>query len=56
MQKLIINSERLQIRNLKTSDLIDFHFYRSNPEVTKYQDFDVLTIEQVDEFITEQIN
>jgi RimJ/RimL family protein N-acetyltransferase len=56
MQKLIINSERLQIRNLKTSDLTDFHLYRSNPEVTKYQDFDVFTIEQADEFITEQLD
>lgn len=56
MQKLIINTERLQIRNLKKSDLDDFHFYRSNPEVTKYQGFDVLTKEQAEEFIQKQID
>jgi RimJ/RimL family protein N-acetyltransferase len=36
---------------LKLSDLTDFHIYRSNPEVTKYQGFDVMTIEQAEEFI-----
>jgi [ribosomal protein S5]-alanine N-acetyltransferase len=51
MNSLIINTERLDIRNLKLVDLTDFHFYRSNPEVTKYQGFDVLTIEQAKEFI-----
>jgi RimJ/RimL family protein N-acetyltransferase len=56
MKKLIIDSERLQIRNLKTSDLSNFHFYRSNPEVTKYQGYDVFTIEQADEFITGQLD
>jgi RimJ/RimL family protein N-acetyltransferase len=56
MQKLIIDTERLEIRNLKTSDLSDFHFYRSNPAVTKYQDFDVFTIEQADEFIKGQLD
>ena len=52
MKKLIIDTEILQIRNLKSSDLLDFHFYRSNPEVTRYQGFDVFTINQSDEFIT----
>ena len=56
MQKLIINTARLQIRNLKATDLTDFHFYRSNPVVTKYQGFDVFTIEQAKEFIDEQSN
>ena len=51
MQKLDIATERLQIRNLKPTDLADFHFYRSNPEVTKYQGFDVMTVEQAGEFI-----
>jgi [ribosomal protein S5]-alanine N-acetyltransferase len=51
MQKLTIHTERLQIRNLKISDLADFHFYRSNPDVTKYQGFDVFTPEQSAEFI-----
>jgi [ribosomal protein S5]-alanine N-acetyltransferase len=33
------------------SDLSDFYIYRSNPEVTKYQGFDVMTIEQAEKFI-----
>lgn len=56
MQKLLIDTERLQIRNLKNGDLADFHFYRSNPEVTKYQGFDIYTIEQAKEFIKGQLN
>ena len=56
MLKLIINTERLQIRNLKETDLTKFHFYRSNPEVTKYQGFDVFTIEQAKEFIKGQLD
>jgi ribosomal-protein-alanine N-acetyltransferase len=56
MQTLIIDTERLQIRNLKATDITDFHFYRSNPEVTKYQGFDVYTPEQASEFIHGQID
>ena len=56
MQKLVIDTNHLQIRNLKDSDLTDFYFYRSNPEVTKYQGFDVYTMEQATEFIQEQLN
>ncbi|HEV8082094.1 MAG TPA: GNAT family protein [Chitinophagaceae bacterium] len=56
MQKLIIDTERLQIRNLKAADKTDFHFYRSNPEVTKYQGFDVYTTEQASEFIQGQLD
>jgi RimJ/RimL family protein N-acetyltransferase len=56
MKKLLIETPRLQIRNLKTTDLGDFHFYRSNPEVTKYQGFDVFTIEQAHEFIQSQLD
>lgn len=56
MQKLLIETERLQIRNLKTTDLADFHFYRYNPEVTKYQGFDFFTEEQAKDFIQEQLN
>lgn len=40
-----------QIRNLKTVDLKEFHAYRSNPEVTKYQGFDVMSLEQARDFI-----
>ncbi len=56
MDTLKIDSERLKIRNLKSSDLSDFHFYRSNPDVTKYQGFDTYNIEQSKEFIQKQFN
>ena len=55
-QKLIIDTGRLQIRNLRNVDLADFYFYRSNPEVTKYQGFDVFTIEQASDFIQGQLD
>ena len=51
METLNINTERLIIRHLELSDLANFHIYRSNPEVTKYQGFDVMTIDQAEEFI-----
>ena len=54
MQKLILNTNRLRIRNLKSSDLEDFVFYRSNPEVTKYQSFDVMTKQRAEQFIESQ--
>lgn len=53
MKELFIQTERLKIRNLTISDLIAFHNYRSNFEVTKYQGFDVMTIEQAKIFIEE---
>ena len=54
MEKLNITTARLIIRNLTVADLSDFHLYRSNPEVTRYQGFDVMTIEQADQFIRAQ--
>nr|WP_315174053.1 GNAT family protein [uncultured Flavobacterium sp.] len=51
METLNILTTRLNIRNLILSDLTDFHTYRSNPEVTKYQSFDVMSIEQAEAFI-----
>jgi len=51
MELLNIQTTRLNIRHLELSDLFDFHNYRSNPEITKYQGFDVMTIEQAEEFI-----
>lgn len=51
METLKMHTARLNIRHLKLDDLTDFHIYRSNPEVTKYQGFDVMTIEQAEEFI-----
>jgi multidrug efflux pump subunit AcrB len=50
MEILNIQTTRLNVRHLKLSDLIDFQIYRSNPKVTKYQGFDVMTIEQAEEF------
>ncbi len=50
---MLINTERLTIRNLVSSDINDFHHYRSNPEVTKYQGFDVFSLEQAKAFIEE---
>ena len=53
MEKLNLQTTRLKIRHLELSDLLDFHNYRSNPEVTKYQGFDVMTIDQCEKFIRE---
>ncbi len=56
MEYLNIKTERLQIRNLKPGDLPDFHIYRSNPEITKYQGFDVMKVEEAETFISEQVD
>lgn len=53
MKKLHIPTARLTIRHLTMSDLSDFHAYRSNPEVTKFQSFEVMTKEQAENFIIE---
>lgn len=53
MNPLYIKSSRLIVRHLTLTDLEDFVVYRSNPEVTKYQGFDVMDIEQAKDFITE---
>ncbi len=54
MEILNLVTPRLRIRNLNVTDLYDFHTYRSNPDVTRYQGFDVMTLEQADEFIKSQ--
>lgn len=51
MELLNIQTPRIHIRHLDLSDLSNFHSYRSNPEVTKYQGFDVMTMEQAETFI-----
>lgn len=51
MEKVFIETERLQIKQLTIQDLTAFHSYRSNPEVTKYQGFDVMTKQQAKLFI-----
>src|SRR5688572_14028012 len=45
---------RLLIRNLRIEDLEEFHAYRSEPEVTRYQGFGTFTIQQAASFIMEQ--
>lgn len=55
MEKLNIITYRLNIRHLELKDLPDFHVYRSNPEVTKYQGFDVMTEEQAEAFIKQNM-
>ena len=52
----LISTERLFIRNLIPTDLEDFYVYRSNPDVTRYQGFDVMTLEQAKVFIETQKN
>src|SRR5215217_4924244 len=54
MDTLNITTPRLHIRTLKPDDLSAFHIYRSNPDVTKYQGFDVMTVEQAAAFIARQ--
>ncbi|MGV3586872.1 MAG: GNAT family N-acetyltransferase [Adhaeribacter sp.] len=56
MEPLFIQTNRLQIRNLQPKDLEPFYVYRSNPEVTKYQGFGVMTKEEARNFILEQKN
>lgn len=53
MKLLNIETDRLLIRHLDLSDLPDFHLYRSNPEVTRYQGFDVMTTDQAETFIND---
>lgn len=55
MEILNLITSRLNIRNLELKDLSDFHIYRSNPDVTKYQGFDIMTVEQAGEFIKGQL-
>jgi RimJ/RimL family protein N-acetyltransferase len=53
-ERLHITTDRLTIRNLKPQDLEKFHEYRSNPVITKFQGFDVMTRSEAEEFIMRQ--
>lgn len=53
MNSFKINTQRLTIRPLTSEDAMDFHVYRSNPEVTKYQGFDVMDLNQCKAFLQE---
>ena len=54
IKKVILTTKRLEVRSLSPLDLDHFHIYRSNEEVTKYQGFDIMTIEECDRFIDDQ--
>jgi len=56
MKLLEIETARLRIRNLLISDLQNFHLYRSNPEVTKFQGFDTMDLNQAKNFIERNSN
>lgn len=56
MEQLSIHTQRLHIRHLQTVDLDHFYQYRSNPEVTKYQGFDVMTKDECKNFIAGQLD
>lgn len=50
---MFLSAPRLLIRPLVPADLENFHSYRSNPEVCKYQGFDVMVLEEAEIFILE---
>ncbi len=54
MEKLNITTNRLILRNLKITDLENFHIYRSNPEICRYQGFDIMNLAEAEKFIEEQ--
>lgn len=54
MELLLLQTPRLRIRNLKVSDLEDFHSYRSMPEVIKYQGLGLMDKSQAMAFIDQQ--
>jgi ribosomal-protein-alanine N-acetyltransferase len=56
VNRFLFSTPRLKIRNLKESDLDEFYFYRSNPQITKYQGFDIFSREQAKDFIADQQN
>lgn len=53
MDQLTISTNRLLIRHLSIEDLEHFHSYRSNPEVSRYEGFDVMSIEDARQFIND---
>ena len=53
MENLFIKTDRLTIRDLRRGDLEEFYAYRSDPEVTRYQNFTVMTKEEAGDFIND---
>lgn len=54
MDKIILQTNRTIIRNLKKEDLASFFSYRSNTEICKYQGFEVMSLEECEVFIQNQ--
>ncbi|MBD3582645.1 GNAT family N-acetyltransferase [Flavobacterium selenitireducens] len=50
----LTTTERLLIRNLAPADLDDFLIYRSNPDIVKFQSFDVMDRATAEAFIDNQ--
>lgn len=50
----LVETERLVIRNIKPEDLDEFVIYRSNPDIVKFQSFDVMDRLQAAAFIENQ--
>jgi [ribosomal protein S5]-alanine N-acetyltransferase len=53
LDKILLHTKRLKVRNLKESDLDEFYAYRSNPEITRYQGFNTFSREESLNFIQE---
>lgn len=51
-----ITTSRLLIRSLRPADQAAFHHYRSNPDVTRYQSFEPMTLAEAAAFIEQQQN
>lgn len=49
-----LETERLILRKLQMSDMEDFHSFRSDPEICKFQSFMTFSIEDSKKFIEEQ--
>ncbi|MBS4073365.1 MAG: GNAT family N-acetyltransferase [Algoriphagus sp.] len=56
MNQLSIETYRLHLRSLSTSDFDDFFRYRKMPEVALYQSFEAMTKEEAQAFILENSN
>jgi [ribosomal protein S5]-alanine N-acetyltransferase len=56
LEKTLCITPRLKIRNLRESDLDAFHLYRSNPEIARYQGFDIFDRKQAKIFLEAHSN
>jgi ribosomal-protein-alanine N-acetyltransferase len=56
LKKELFITSRLKIRNLGDADLDDFHYYRSNPEIAKYQGFEPFSKKEAQAFISDHKN